>query len=115
MTISTALLFLSGWIELSILSKATVLVALGLTIAWMAGRVRASVRHVVLAATFLTLLVLPLVVATSPERTFELAAPVGPSPLPASAAVATPPSNPGLGAVTSAEWSMPSFSMLFRW
>ena len=42
MTIPEALLFLSRGVELSILVKATILVALGLTVAGIAGRARAS-------------------------------------------------------------------------
>ena len=65
-TIADAALSLSRWIELSLLAKATVMLAVGLTAARMAPNARASVRHLLLAATFGTLIVLPLAVVSVP-------------------------------------------------
>jgi bla regulator protein BlaR1 len=51
---------------LSLLVKATVALAAGLTMAAVAARARASVRHLAMAATFAVLLALPLAVAFAP-------------------------------------------------
>ena len=59
-TISEAALFLSSSVALSILVKATIMLALGFIVTRLAGRSRAALRHVVLAATFGTLLIVPL-------------------------------------------------------
>ena len=52
MTIPETILALSGSPELSVLFKATVLLTLALAVVRLAGRARASVRHLVLASTF---------------------------------------------------------------
>ena len=59
-TMTEIMLALGQWVELSILGKATILLVLGLIAARLAGRARASVRHLLLATTFATLLALPL-------------------------------------------------------
>jgi bla regulator protein blaR1 len=61
-------------IELSILVKASVLLALGLTVAGLARRARASVRHLWLAATLGSLAVLPLLAAAGPSVTVPVPA-----------------------------------------
>lgn len=71
-TITEAALFLSRWVELSVLVKATVLLALGLTAVWLAKRGRASIRHLLLTATFAMLLALPLIVVTAPGMAIEV-------------------------------------------
>lgn len=63
LTINELAVALSRGVELSILGKATILLALGLAAAWLAGRARAPVRHLVLAATFAAVIGLPLVAA----------------------------------------------------
>ena len=55
-TISEMALALGDRVELSILGKATILLALGLILAGTARRARASLRHLLLAATFAALL-----------------------------------------------------------
>lgn len=60
---------LSGFVELSILGKATVMLALGLAAGYMTRRARASVRHLLLTATLATVLVLPLVALAAPQIT----------------------------------------------
>src|SRR5262245_62977321 len=57
---------------LDILLKATVLLALVLTASRFAMRARASVRHLLLAATFGALVLLPLVVAAVPRVVVEV-------------------------------------------
>ena len=85
-SIADMALAISRRTELSILGKATVLLALGLTAAWLARSARASVRHLQLAVTFAALLGLPLVMATAPRANFEVPAsgdrPVEASPAP---------------------------------
>jgi beta-lactamase regulating signal transducer with metallopeptidase domain len=71
-TITETALALADWVELSILSKATVLLVLGLTAALMAGRARASVRHLFLATTFAAILALPLIAVFAPPVTFDV-------------------------------------------
>jgi bla regulator protein blaR1 len=71
-TIAEAALGLSRSVELSLLVKATILLALGLAAARLARRSRASVRHLVLATTFAALIALPLVVLTAPGVALEV-------------------------------------------
>ncbi|MBC8167596.1 MAG: M56 family metallopeptidase, partial [Bryobacteraceae bacterium] len=67
LSITETLLALSRSTELAILGKATLLLAAGLVVSYLAGRWAASVRHLVLATTFGTLLALPFVVISAPE------------------------------------------------
>src|SRR5262245_38780173 len=66
-TINEAVVTLSNWVELSILGKATVMLVIGLTVVKLAGRARASVRHLLLAATFATVFALPMIMLAAPE------------------------------------------------
>jgi beta-lactamase regulating signal transducer with metallopeptidase domain len=75
MTISEVLLALSGSPELSIVAKATVVLALGLAAARLATRARASVRHLVLGATFTAVVALPLAVKIAPRTGIDVPAP----------------------------------------
>jgi beta-lactamase regulating signal transducer with metallopeptidase domain len=72
LTITEAALALGSWVELSILGKATILLALGLIAARLAARTRASIRHLLLSTIFATLLGLPLVIFTAPAVTIEV-------------------------------------------
>jgi hypothetical protein len=54
------------WLAVSIVMKATVVVAVGLGGAWLARGSRASVRHAVLAASFAVLLGLPIASMVAP-------------------------------------------------
>ena len=71
-TINEMMLALGGRIELSILSKATIILLSGLVIARLAGRARASVRHLLLASTLLIALALPIIAVIAPEVTIEI-------------------------------------------
>ncbi|HKA17362.1 MAG TPA: M56 family metallopeptidase [Blastocatellia bacterium] len=64
--IGDAAVALSRWIELSILGKATIMLLIGLTVARLSARASASVRHLLLTATFATVLALPLVAWAAP-------------------------------------------------
>jgi len=71
-TISEAALFLTSSVALSILVKATIMLALGFIVTRLAGRSRAALRHIVLAATFGTLLIVPLIVASGNRLPVEI-------------------------------------------
>ena len=89
-TISEAFVALSRWVELSILGKATLMLVVGLTVVKLAGRARASMRHLLLAATLATILVLPLIALTVPELRIDV--PVAQLREPISSAVPMAPS-----------------------
>src|SRR5438552_1939502 len=120
-TISEMALFVSRWVELSILVKATLMLALGLTSAWLAGRGRASVRHLFLVATFGMLLALPLVMLIAPRvtivvpvsRAIDLS--VAPGAVPTSGPLA-PRTNAGVGRLepASTQWILPSWRVMLR-
>ena len=79
-------------IEVSLLLKATVVLALGLAAAAAARHARASVRHVWIAATLGSLALLPLVAVAMPDVTIQLPeryASLAPAPEPAPAVVTT--------------------------
>jgi beta-lactamase regulating signal transducer with metallopeptidase domain len=65
---------LSRSFELTIMAKATLVLALGLAVATLLGRARASVRHLVLAGTFGVLLALPIGAAFLPAFSIEVSA-----------------------------------------
>jgi uncharacterized protein (TIGR03435 family) len=65
----------SGSVAISIILKATVLLVLALSGVRLAGRVRASVRHVIMASLFGVLLVLPVAAVLTPPLTVEIARP----------------------------------------
>jgi bla regulator protein blaR1 len=85
-TFADAVVFVSSAAGFSILLKASLFLALGLSGAWLARRGRASVRHLLLALTFATLLALPCVVLLGPAVAIELPVAAGP---PANAAPST--------------------------
>src|SRR5262245_7055060 len=73
-TLSEAAVALGRLVELSILGKATVILVIGLTIVILSRRARASVRHLLLAATLAAVFVLPLIVLAVPEVTIGVPA-----------------------------------------
>ena len=70
-------LWLSRTIELSLLAKATLLLAAALTVTRLARHSRASVRHLVIATSFVALIALPVLLAAAPAMTIEV--PVSPA------------------------------------
>jgi beta-lactamase regulating signal transducer with metallopeptidase domain len=78
-TLADLAVFVTGAAGWSILVKATLLLSLGLAAAWIARRQRASIRHVLLAATFATLLALPLLALLAPAVSIELPVEVRPA------------------------------------
>jgi len=117
-TVADAAVFLSNAAGLSILLKATLLLALGLTASWLARRGRASVRHLLLAATFAALLALPFLVLLGPAVSIEIPIAPGGDPLHATgtvtaggAASGPVPPSPGIASAGSKP-SRPSWAML---
>lgn len=88
--ISDAIIFLSGSVELTLLAKATILLLLGLAALAIASRQQASLRHLLLAATFAALIVLPLFVTLAPKAVIEV-----PIPVTATAAIVVADIPPG--------------------
>lgn len=67
-----ALIAIGGSPELSILTKATIAMVLGLGTAHVARRVRAAVRHLLLASTFIALLTLPVALMLVPAAAIPI-------------------------------------------
>src|SRR5262245_24960344 len=119
-TISEAAVTLGRMAELSILGKATIILVIGLTIVMLSGRARASVRHLLLAATLAAVLALPLIVLAVPEVTIGVAAsqasestelsPAEPSVAPTAPMIISLPNR----ATESAPWSLPSWLTIVR-
>ena len=119
-TISEAAVALGRLVELSILGKATVILVIGLTVVMLSGRARASVRHLLLAATLAAVLALPLIVLAVPEMTIGVPAsqtsesidlrPAAPPVALTATADASIPSR----ATESASWSLPSWMTIFH-
>jgi beta-lactamase regulating signal transducer with metallopeptidase domain len=119
MTVSVvqAALALTARLDLSIVVKTTMVLAFGLAALPLASRARASVRHLLMAATFGTVLVLPLVISTVPAVTVRvpLAAAGRVGGLLSSEAI-VPVSRAVLGndASGSVQRALPSLATLFR-
>ena len=95
MTFLETILALSRSPELSILLKATVLLALALVAVRLARHASAAVRHLILAGAFAALVALPLVIAAAPAVRVDIA--VTPSkPAQTVAAAPAPRSWPSL-------------------
>jgi beta-lactamase regulating signal transducer with metallopeptidase domain len=75
---SDVALLLSQSAELSLLTKATLILLAGLTITQLTRTARASVRHLVIASVFAALIALPALLAGGPAMTIDV--PVTPSP-----------------------------------
>ncbi|MDP3717479.1 MAG: M56 family metallopeptidase [Acidobacteriota bacterium] len=71
-SLSSAALLLSGSFELSLLVKATLLLAVGLIAARFAHRARASVRHLVISTSFIALAALPVLMISVPALTIDV-------------------------------------------
>jgi beta-lactamase regulating signal transducer with metallopeptidase domain len=119
-TISEAAVALGRLVELSIIGKATVILVIGLTIVMLSRRARASVRHLLLAATLTAVLALPLIVLAVPEVIIgvpDSQASESTDLRPAAPPVAlTAPMGASLPsrATESARWSLPSWLTIIR-
>src|SRR5262245_43336080 len=119
-TITEAAVALGRLVELSILGKATVILAIGLTVVMMSRRARASVRHLLVAATLAAVLALPLIVWAVPEVTIGVPASQAsestdlvPAAPPVDLTAPTGVSFPSR-ATWSATWSLPGWLTIFR-
>ncbi|MFN2637731.1 MAG: M56 family metallopeptidase [Gemmatimonadaceae bacterium] len=92
---------LTSSLDIAMLAKATIVLALGLAALPLARRARAAVRHLLMAATFGTVLVLPLIVGVVPAITIHV-------PTAAAERVASIASN------EASSRSLPSFATLLR-
>ena len=75
--LNDAALWLSRTAELSLLAKATLLLAAALMVTRLARHSRASVRHLVIASCFVALIALPALLAAAPALTIDV--PVSPA------------------------------------
>jgi beta-lactamase regulating signal transducer with metallopeptidase domain len=75
-----ALIFLSESSELALLVKATLILIACLVLTRMTSRARASVRHLIVAASFAALVALPAIVASVPAIAIEMPAPTATEP-----------------------------------
>jgi hypothetical protein len=85
-TIAQTMISLTQSIELSILAKATVMLTLGLAAARLAVQAPASVRHLLLTATFAALIALPLAAVTVPGVVIQVPVANAEGPIAASSA-----------------------------
>src|SRR5215475_1098567 len=126
-TISEAAVALGRLVELSILGKATIILVIGLTIVRLFRRARASVRHLLLAATMAAVLALPLIVLIGPEVIIGVPAsqasesadlrPAAPSVDLTALTGASLPSRAterSSWSLPSSSWSLPSWMTIFR-
>jgi beta-lactamase regulating signal transducer with metallopeptidase domain len=118
--LARALIAIGDSTEATILLKATLIMIVGLGATQLAGRARASVRHVLLASTFAAVLLLPLAMMLVPAAAIPIAVDVVSSPA-AQTAMPTPAASPNAGDAanlpTSAERSgvpIPTLSTLTR-
>jgi beta-lactamase regulating signal transducer with metallopeptidase domain len=73
-SLSNAIVLMSGSEELSLLVKATLILATALAVMWFARTARASVRHLVIATAFAALIALPILIASVPSMPIEVPA-----------------------------------------
>ena len=78
--LARALIAIGDSTEVTILVKATLVMMVGLGATQLAGKARASVRHVLLASTFAAVLLLPFAVMLVPAAAIPIALDVAPSP-----------------------------------
>ena len=117
---SEAMIAVARSVELSLLAKATLVMGVGLTAAWLSRRARASVRHLGLSATFVALIALPAMWALAPAMAIhvpvvepETVAAVDPgASTPRASAAQTP--LPLAPKASIASWTLPSPLTLVR-
>ena len=111
-SLSNAAVALSQSGELSLLLKATLILVAALVAMRIARRARASARHLVIATTFVALVVLPLLIATVPALTFDV--PVAATAV-RNSAPPTPAASPRTVTVDTVtpdtSFTIPSFTM----
>src|SRR5688572_30382506 len=105
--------------ELSLLAKATIVLAAALLAARAAGRAPASVRALVIASSFAVLLVLPLAIAAIPPRTVEIPAASMPALLfqedvPQASQAPAAPRSTNVAPLPTSGFRMPSLAVTVR-
>lgn len=119
-TLSEAAVALGRMAELSILGKATIILVIGLTVVMLFRRARASVRHLLLAATLAAVLILPLIILAAPEVTIGVSASQSSESTDlrktAPSVILTAPTGASLPsrATESAPWPLPSWMTIIR-
>src|SRR5262245_54363045 len=126
-TISEGAVALGRLVELSILGKATIILVIGLTIVKLSRRARASMRHLLLAATLAAVLALPLIVLAAPEVIIGVPAsqagestelgPAAPSVALTAATITSLPARATQRSswpLPSSSWSLPSWMTIVR-
>jgi beta-lactamase regulating signal transducer with metallopeptidase domain len=119
-TLTSILVAAGSSLELSVVVKATIAVMLGLLAVRIARRARASVRHLILASTFVALLLLPVAAILAPG--IAIVVPVsGTSQSARSGSQVVPPTDPaafptsGANALPAApRWTLQEFSAVAR-
>jgi beta-lactamase regulating signal transducer with metallopeptidase domain len=121
-TIAELALALSQSVELSIVTKATVLMMFGLAAVGIARHARASIRHLLLATTFVMLLALPLTIVVGPSLAIEVpfaqgshSAGVSSTNSSTDSLVQAVARSPEAGNIETSSWSMPPWQTLARW
>ncbi len=120
-TIAEFALALSHSVELSILTKATLLMIVGLAAASVARRARASIRHLLLVTTFAILLVLPLAILGGPNLSIEIPVAEASRSVAASSVTGATETtsaltrNTGPQNIGTSSFSMPSWPTLLSW
>jgi beta-lactamase regulating signal transducer with metallopeptidase domain len=99
-TLSNAVVQVSGSDELSLLMKATLILAAALGVAWLARGARASVRHLVIATAFAALVALPILVASVPRMLIEVPADAPPVQLNRPGQIAPPAGASPIAAIS---------------
>lgn len=121
-TLNETVLAVSGWTELSILVKATLILGVGLVGATLARHSTSSVRHLLLGAMFAAILTLPVVVLSAPEVAVPVDVQRVIDPVPAAVApmdgsvAEVPQSAPASGTFSRATplFTMPSAASFLR-
>ena len=118
-TFTEALLAMNAWVELSILAKATIIIATGLIVARLASRASASVRHLVLAVTVTTVGALPIIGAVLPGITIEVeraSNSIAQSTVtePVETMIAPRSADETTQVINDSLWAMPSWQVIFR-
>ncbi len=102
-TVVRALIAIGDSTEVSIIVKATIIMMAGLGAAHLAARSRASVRHVLLASTFVALLLLPAALLLVPTASIPFAIDRPLSAVAAQTSGRTSPSSPAITGVTASQ------------
>ena len=108
-----AAVLLSSSPELSLLVKATLILAVAIGATQLARTARASARHLIIATSFIALIGLPIVVASLPALTIEVrATPAGSSDLKKAATAERSDDGPTLAIARAAERALPGLSLI---